>query len=136
MLSAIGLHQLNTGDLCNRVPLVCRLKRPGRLASLRASAAAPSAGINAGGAEERVFLPRSAIGGLDKIESNGEGNCRPETNWIGIVWPAIPPTLAGRRDEATFGQRFLDPSLGLSAWRVRSRDGLDLAVEQSDTLPR
>ena len=67
VLPAIGLAQLDAGDLGDGVPFVGRFQRAGQQRCPRESAAAPCFGIDAGRAEEQQAFDAGLVGGVDDV---------------------------------------------------------------------
>jgi hypothetical protein len=108
-LPAVGLAQLDAGDLGNRVPLVGRLQRAGQQILL-AHGLGRELRIDARGAEEQKFLHIGRMGGADEVEADrqvvGEEGRR-----IGAVGADAADPPGGEKHRV--GPRPRQPLLGL-----------------------
>ena len=129
VLLAVGLAQLDGGDLGDGVPLVGRLERAGEQ-RLFAHRLRRELGIDAGGAERQQLLDAGAKRSADDVEADGEivGD---EVGGIGVVGIDAADMAGG--EEHDIGLVRGEPAFGLGL--VGQVEPLRSAVSTSQPSP-
>ena len=118
--AAVGLAQLDAGDLGQRVPLVGRLERAGQQIVL-ADRLRAVARVDAGGAEEQELAHAHGVGGADQVELDQQVVGEEVDRAGGVGEDAADP---GGGDDHDLGRLALHPGLDVGlAGRGRARRG-------------